>query len=165
MGYISTNRKLLSINSGNELCKGKTTMGRYSTKNSRANTINCKNLQSVFNTSTNINNNFIIVTRKLSDIYNILDRKIPDKLEKYADSKARVLKYINENNVSIFFITLVNKGIYIKIPDTINKPITYNMKKKLQDSKLAKKAQAQRNAVGTLIKETGRAVLSTTAPV
>jgi len=161
MGYISTNRKLLSINSGNELCKGKTTLGRYSTKNNRATTNNCKNLQSVFNTSTNINTNFITVTRKLSDIYNILGRKIPDKLEKYADSKAKVLKYINENKVRIFFIKLVNKGIYIKIPDNKNKPITYNMKIKLQDSKLAKKAQAQRNAVGTLIKETGRAVLST----
>ena len=171
MGYFSTNRKLLSINSGDELCKGKTTMGSYSTRNTRN---NCNNLKHAV--KSEVNPGFTAVRRRLSDIYKILGRNIPDKLQKYANDKAIVSHILPNNGPDMFVIELIGKGIYIKIPNTDNKPITSNMKKKLKtkskeiasnnQGNTASKPTTKKNSKRTsAAREIARAILSTVAPV
>jgi hypothetical protein len=151
MGYFNTEHRILSINTGNELCKGKTIMGRYSTKNIGN---NCKNLKHAVKPAYITDSKFKGPAHKLSVIFGILGRQIPEKLEKYKNDNARVTRLLPKNsNSPMYVIKLVGKGIYIKIPNT---NITRNRKKQLQYSKLAEKAQAQRTAVATAVQETLR---------
>ena len=145
MGVFSTKRTLLSITTGDELCKGLTTFGRYSKTNGNNNS--CKNLAHIF--KSNINPNFRRVIRKLSDIFIILNRVIPSNLRKYANDKAGVMHILPENNNDVYIIEIIGKGIYIKIPK--NESFTKKMRLKLQQSRLADKAEAQRAQVANNI--------------
>ena len=160
MGYLNTEHRILSIITGDELCKGKTFMGRYSTKN---NGNSCKNLKHAVKSTYIMDPNFKGPAHKLSVIFGILGRDIPQKLQKYENDNARVTRLLpKKNNNPMYVIKLVGKSIYIKIPNT---NITFNREEQLQYSKLAEKAQAQRKKAGNVIQGVTRVALSTARPV